>query len=102
MTREFCRNCICLVTGNDGEWICDEVQKEVEDIMECPEQPKTRTLNLTCICQCWYNSSIEVPADLSFKEAIDYARERLNEVPLGELEYIDNSDELDEENCDFE
>ena len=29
-------------------------------------------------------------------------KKHINEIPLGELEYVSGSDELDEENCDFE
>ena len=49
-----------------------------------------------------YNSSIKVPDYLSFEEAIKYAKEHIDEIPCGELEYISGSDELDEDNCDFE
>ena len=38
----------------------------------------------------------------TIEEAIKYAKEHLNEIPCGELEYISDSDELDEENCDFD
>lgn len=63
---------------------------------------KTKTLNLTINCSAVYNSSIEVPEDMSFEEAIAYAKAHLDEVPLTELDYVEGSDELDEENCDFE
>lgn len=49
-----------------------------------------------------YNSSIEVPDGMALEEAVDYAKDHLDEIPCGELEYISDSDELDEENCDFE
>ena len=39
---------------------------------------------------------------MTIEEAIKYAKEHLNEIPCGELEYISDSDELDEENCDFD
>ena len=61
-----------------------------------------KTLNVTVQCMAVYNSSIEVPDDMTFEEAIEYAKNHLNEIPLGELEYVDDSDVLDEENCDFE
>lgn len=38
---------------------------------------------------------------VSFEEAIEYAKEHINEIPCGELEYISDSDVLDEENCNF-
>lgn len=63
---------------------------------------KMRKLNVTVQCLAVYNSSINVPKELSFEDAIKYAREHLDEVPLGTLEYVSGSDELDEENCDIE
>lgn len=60
-----------------------------------------RTLNVTINCQAYYKNSIEVPADFSREQALDYAREHLEDIPLGELEYVTDSDQLDEENCDF-
>ena len=35
---------------------------------------KTKTLNVTCSCMATYNSSIEVPADMSLEDAIEYAK----------------------------
>lgn len=61
-----------------------------------------KRLNVTVQCMAVYNSSIEVPDDMTIEEAIKYAREHLNEIPCGKLEYISDSDELDEENCDFD
>ena len=43
----------------------------------------------------------EVPDNMTLEEAIEYAKKHLDEIPCGELEYISESDELDEENCDF-
>lgn len=37
MKKCDCANCICLVEGNNGEWICDEVGKPIEKIENCPE-----------------------------------------------------------------
>ena len=62
---------------------------------------KTRRLEVTVQCLAVYNSGIDVPADLSIEEAIWYARENIDEIPLGPLEYVQGSDELDEENCQF-
>ena len=66
------------------------------------EEPKTRRFNVTIACQAVYNSSIQVPVDLSFEEALEYAQEHIRDIPLGALEYIPDSDELDVENCDFD
>lgn len=61
-----------------------------------------KRLNVTVTCMAVYNSSIEVPDGMTLEEAIEYARENLDEIPLGEMEYIPDSDVLDEENCDFD
>ena len=61
-----------------------------------------KKLNVTVTCMATYNSSIEVPDDMTLEEAIEYARENLDEIPLGEMEYISDSDVLDEENCGFD
>lgn len=61
-----------------------------------------KTLNITAQCLAVYNSSIEVPFDMSLYEAILYAKNHINEIPISELEYISDSDEIDEENCYFE
>ena len=47
MTREFCTDCFFLVEGDNGEWICDETQKEVETMDYCPETTET-------CCNCCY------------------------------------------------
>ena len=39
---------------------------------------------------------------MSLEDAIRYAKEHLRDIPMGNLEYIQDSDSLDEENCDFE
>jgi hypothetical protein len=62
-----------------------------------------KTLNVTVLCQAYYTSHIEVPDDMSFEEAIEYAKEHIGDLPINsELEYVPCSDELDVENCDFE
>lgn len=61
-----------------------------------------KTLNLTVCCKAYYNSSIEVPDDFTREQALEYAKAHLNEVPIVDgLEYVSESDELDEDNCDF-
>lgn len=37
MKKEDCRDCVCLVEGDAGEWVCDEEGKPVEEIDICPE-----------------------------------------------------------------
>ena len=38
MNKCDCANCVCLVKGINGEWVCDEVNKNIEDIKHCPEE----------------------------------------------------------------
>lgn len=61
-----------------------------------------KRLNVTVTCMAVYNSSIEVPDDMTLEEAIEYAKKHIDEIPIGEMEYISDSDQIDEENCDFE
>jgi hypothetical protein len=61
-----------------------------------------KKLNVTVTCMATYNSYIEVPDNMNINEAIQYAKEHISNIPIGVLEYIPDSDELDEENCDFE
>lgn len=60
-----------------------------------------RKLNVTVLCNAVYNSSIEVPDDMTIEEAIEYAKKHLSEIPCGELDYVSDRG-LDEENCDFD
>lgn len=56
------------------------------------ENKNMRKLNVTVQCMAVYNSSIMVPRELTFEEAIKYAKEHIDEINLGELEYISDSD----------
>lgn len=62
---------------------------------------KKKTLNITAQCLAVYNNSIEVPFDMSLEEAVQYAKDHIDEISIGELEYISDSDQIDEENCCF-
>lgn len=61
-----------------------------------------KRLNVTIQCLAVYNSAIDVPDDMTIEEAIEYAKARLAEIPLGRLEYVSDSDTLDEDNCSFD
>lgn len=64
---------------------------------------KTKTLNVGVFCTAYYNSFIEVPANMNLEEAIEYAQKHIKELPIvNGLEYVGGSDELDKNNCDFE
>lgn len=62
-----------------------------------------KKLNVTSWCKAIYNGSIDIPDDnMTLKEAIQYAKEHIDEISISQLDYVSGSDELDEENCDFE
>lgn len=61
-----------------------------------------KKLNVRVWCTCGYNSSIGVPDEMTLDEAIKYAKEHIGDIPLGELFYIPESDELIEEACEFD
>lgn len=59
-----------------------------------------RRLDCSIMCSAYYNSSILLPDEIdTWEKAIKYAKDHLNEIPLTEMEYISDSDILDEENC---
>ena len=61
-----------------------------------------KALEVSVTCMATYNSTIMVPKDLSLEEAIQYAKDHIDLIPAGELNYISDSDQIDEENCHFE
>jgi hypothetical protein len=60
-----------------------------------------KTLNVTVNCLGVYNSSIQVPDNMTIDEAIKYASEHLDLIPMGQVEWVGDTN-LDEENCDFD
>lgn len=64
---------------------------------------KPKYLDVCVSCMAYYGSKIELPKnfDGTLEEAIAYAKENLSDISLGTLEYIHDSDQLDEENCNF-
>lgn len=84
------------------EVLIKAIDLRLYDEIHYTKQP-TKTLNVSVICEAWYKSSIEVPIDLSLEEAIEYAVDHLQEIPIkSDLEYISDSDTLDIENCNFD
>jgi len=62
----------------------------------------TKRLDVICTCMAYYTGSIKVPEDYTLEQAIAYAKEHIDEIPIeSDLEYIGESDELDEEHCKF-
>ena len=48
-----------------------------------------------------YNTIIEVPENYSLEEAVNYAKKHINEINVGELNWISDSNKVDDENCYF-
>lgn len=61
----------------------------------------TQILDVTVQCLATYRSSIRVPKGLSLEEAVAYAKEHIGAIDLGTLQYVPDSDELDESCCSF-
>lgn len=85
----------------------NKTSRESHIEVKMPEMVKfyrPKYFNVTVCCQAYYNSQIELPRDFSgnYEDAIAYAKEHLDEVPLGKLEYLPEADILDEENCSFD
>lgn len=46
MNKSDCKDCVCLVRGENDEWnetetwICDELNCEISEIVNCPEGDK--------------------------------------------------------------
>ncbi len=57
----------------------------------------TKTLHVRVYVQAYYDSKIEVPTQLSLEEAFNYANDIIDEIPLTDMHYINDSDELDYE-----
>lgn len=56
-----------------------------------------KILACTVYCSASYQSSLQLPEEIEeLSEAIRYAEEHLDEIPLGILQYIPDSDELSE------
>jgi hypothetical protein len=64
-----------------------------------------KKLNVTIVYQMVGMSSISIPNDMTIEDAIQYAKEHIDEIPTpspNNSNWIRYSDNIDEENCDFE
>lgn len=62
-----------------------------------------KKLNVTIEFSMVGVSSIMVPDNLTLEEAIEYAKNHINEIPTpSQADYICDSDIIDEHNCDFD
>lgn len=62
---------------------------------------RPRILKVSIFCQAKYNTSIELPKDFTggLEDAMDYADNLLDNIPLGELAYVPGNNELDRNGC---
>lgn len=51
--------------------------------------------------QACYDAIIKVPEGCSHEEAVEIAQSQLSDIPLGELSYVPDSDDIDAELCHF-
>ena len=102
--------------GEAAQWefqegTCSMYLPEMEHIpenllwtIEFCEDTKNIPQKLFCsiLCNAYYHGELLLPEAIkTFPEALEYAKEHLDEIPLGEMNYIENSDVLDEENCEL-
>lgn len=59
-----------------------------------------KNLHVRVWCMGYYDSTIPVPDDMDKEAAFAYAKEHLDEVPLTSIEYLPDSDELDDADLD--
>lgn len=62
---------------------------------------KTKVLKVTINCFATYESEVVVPEYFTRDEAIEYAKQNLDSIPVGELNWIDDGS-IEEDFCDFE
>lgn len=60
-----------------------------------------KTLNVKVICKAVYSSEIKVPDELTLEEAIEYAKQHMDDINVGEMDWI-SDEEIYEDDCDFE
>lgn len=64
---------------------------------------KTKKLNISMYSRYVGMTSIEVPDDYTLEQAIAYAKEHIDDIPLPDHgEYVEGQDTIDEDNCDFD
>lgn len=61
---------------------------------------KTNTLHVRCYAEYFYDSQIQVPKKLSLKEAFEYAKDHIDEIPITNPELNPETIELDDEDID--
>lgn len=59
----------------------------------------TQTLCVRVFCQAYYDSQIKVPAGLTPEQAIQYASDHRDQIPLTTMHYVPDSDDVDMDFC---
>lgn len=57
--------------------------------------------NVRIYVQACYDAIIKVPEGCSHEEAVEIAQSQLKDIPLGELSYVPDSDDIEAESCYF-
>ena len=69
------------------------------------DEQETVHVSFAVWCQAMYNSGLDVPKSLTREDReddlIQYIKEHLNKAPLGSLEYVSDSDDLDTESIEL-
>lgn len=62
---------------------------------------KTNTLrHVRIYCEAYYTADIEVPEKLTRRQAWEYAKQHIDEIPVDELTYVENTDNIDDNDYD--
>lgn len=62
---------------------------------------KTNTLmRVRVYCQAYYIADVEVPERFTHKQAWEYVKEHIDEIPIDELIYVEDSDNIDDNDYD--
>ena len=86
---------LCYLPDDDAT-----VDNQLNETSSDAPSAETKRLAVTMFCDAIYYSSLDVPKEMTLDEAIAYAKAHTNDIPLGTLEYVQDT-ELDEANCDF-
>ena len=61
-----------------------------------------KKMTFTVQCLATYKGAVLVPDTMNRDEAIAFVKKNLNRIPTSKLDYVPDSDQLDEESCRFE
>ena len=61
-----------------------------EEILELLDKANTKTVRFSVACMAVYQGSLEVPANLTQKEVVEYIQDNLPVVPVKDLEWLED------------